>query len=284
MIVAAYATAAVVAPLVRLHAAATATARGGPGGRRSRGGRARIACVVDAHARGFVLTHAARRAVRSTSSTRGPYRFVRHPGYAGSLLIWTGFALTSRSLPVVEVVVRTARASRITGGSRPRKRCCVAIFAGMRRTAGGRSGSSRSCGDRSPRRRPTQESRKRPEYVYLLCTTVGVGGSGHIQSAYRSPPAPDSTPRSSLDEHTITRYQPAGSPFAPEPSGAVLPTTSNEPDARLSDASTTRSKSPTAKEGRASRDLHDNRDSAVRRGANPERSREDGEASAESLV
>jgi protein-S-isoprenylcysteine O-methyltransferase Ste14 len=34
----------------------------------------------------------------------GPYRFVRHPGYAGSLLIWTGFALTSRSFPVVEVV------------------------------------------------------------------------------------------------------------------------------------------------------------------------------------
>jgi protein-S-isoprenylcysteine O-methyltransferase len=25
---------------------------------------------------------------------------VRHPGYTGSLLIWTGFALTSRSLPV----------------------------------------------------------------------------------------------------------------------------------------------------------------------------------------
>jgi protein-S-isoprenylcysteine O-methyltransferase Ste14 len=34
----------------------------------------------------------------------GPYRFIRHPGYAGSLLIWTGFALTSRSLPVVGVV------------------------------------------------------------------------------------------------------------------------------------------------------------------------------------
>jgi protein-S-isoprenylcysteine O-methyltransferase Ste14 len=31
----------------------------------------------------------------------GPYRLVRHPGYLGSLLIWTGFALTSRSLPVV---------------------------------------------------------------------------------------------------------------------------------------------------------------------------------------
>ncbi|GAB2944462.1 methyltransferase family protein [Nonomuraea fastidiosa] len=27
----------------------------------------------------------------------GPYRLVRHPGYAGSLLIWAGFALTSGS-------------------------------------------------------------------------------------------------------------------------------------------------------------------------------------------
>ena len=33
-----------------------------------------------------------------------PIDVVRHPGYAGSLLIWTGFALTSRSFPVVEVV------------------------------------------------------------------------------------------------------------------------------------------------------------------------------------
>lgn len=34
----------------------------------------------------------------------GPYRLVRHPGYAGSLLTWTGFAFTSGSLPVVAVV------------------------------------------------------------------------------------------------------------------------------------------------------------------------------------
>jgi protein-S-isoprenylcysteine O-methyltransferase len=34
----------------------------------------------------------------------GPYAWVRHPGYAGSLLVWTGFALTSRSLPVVLAV------------------------------------------------------------------------------------------------------------------------------------------------------------------------------------
>jgi protein-S-isoprenylcysteine O-methyltransferase Ste14 len=34
----------------------------------------------------------------------GPYRLIRHPGYAGSLLTWTGFALTTRSLPVVAAV------------------------------------------------------------------------------------------------------------------------------------------------------------------------------------
>ena len=34
----------------------------------------------------------------------GPYRLIRHPGYAGSLLTWTGFALTSGSLPVVAVI------------------------------------------------------------------------------------------------------------------------------------------------------------------------------------
>jgi len=34
----------------------------------------------------------------------GPYRRVRHPGYLGSLLTWTGFALTSRSLPTVAAI------------------------------------------------------------------------------------------------------------------------------------------------------------------------------------
>ena len=34
----------------------------------------------------------------------GPYRLVRHPGYAGSLLTWNGFALTTRSRPVIAVV------------------------------------------------------------------------------------------------------------------------------------------------------------------------------------
>ena len=47
----------------------------------------------------------------------GPYRFVRHPGYAGSLLIWTGFALTSRSglvVPVVGGLVGLAYHRRVT--------------------------------------------------------------------------------------------------------------------------------------------------------------------------
>jgi len=32
---------------------------------------------------------------------RGPYAVIRHPGYLGSLLVWVGFALTSRSPAVV---------------------------------------------------------------------------------------------------------------------------------------------------------------------------------------
>ena len=35
---------------------------------------------------------------------RGPYRRVRHPGYAGSLLVWSGFGLTSGSAAVLGTV------------------------------------------------------------------------------------------------------------------------------------------------------------------------------------
>jgi protein-S-isoprenylcysteine O-methyltransferase len=31
----------------------------------------------------------------------GPYRWVRHPGYTGSLLTWIGYALTSRNVPAL---------------------------------------------------------------------------------------------------------------------------------------------------------------------------------------
>ncbi len=34
----------------------------------------------------------------------GPYRWVRHPGYLGSLLTWVGFALTSGSAPVLALI------------------------------------------------------------------------------------------------------------------------------------------------------------------------------------
>ncbi|MEZ0049922.1 protein-S-isoprenylcysteine O-methyltransferase Ste14 [Mycobacterium sp. MAA66] len=34
----------------------------------------------------------------------GPYRLIRHPGYAGALLVWTGLALTSRSAPAAVLV------------------------------------------------------------------------------------------------------------------------------------------------------------------------------------
>jgi 2-polyprenyl-6-methoxyphenol hydroxylase-like FAD-dependent oxidoreductase len=37
-------------------------------------------------------------------SDTGPYRLVRHPGYTGSLLTWTGFALASRSTLVLALV------------------------------------------------------------------------------------------------------------------------------------------------------------------------------------
>jgi protein-S-isoprenylcysteine O-methyltransferase Ste14 len=43
----------------------------------------------------------------------GPYGVVRHPGYLGSMLTWTGFALTSRSAPVVALTAALmARAYR----------------------------------------------------------------------------------------------------------------------------------------------------------------------------
>lgn len=34
----------------------------------------------------------------------GPYRRIRHPGYAGALLVWIGLALTSRSAPATALV------------------------------------------------------------------------------------------------------------------------------------------------------------------------------------
>ncbi len=103
MIVAAYATAAVVAPLIRLK-------------RRPKLPRGAAPLGVGLEVAGLGLRAWSMRTLGSSYSRTlrversqrvidgGPYRFVRHPGYAGSLLIWTGFALTSRSFVVVEVV------------------------------------------------------------------------------------------------------------------------------------------------------------------------------------
>jgi len=45
----------------------------------------------------------------------GPYAFVRHPGYLGSLLTWIGFALTSRSGSVLALI------SGLLGGAYSRR-------------------------------------------------------------------------------------------------------------------------------------------------------------------
>ena len=53
---------------------------------------------------GDSYTRTLRTRARQPLVQNGPYRFVRHPGYAGSLLSWTGFVLTSRSIPVIALV------------------------------------------------------------------------------------------------------------------------------------------------------------------------------------
>jgi protein-S-isoprenylcysteine O-methyltransferase Ste14 len=103
MIVAAYTTAAVAAPLVRLiwrpHLPRAAAPVGVGLEAAGLGLRAWSMRTLGGSYSRTLRVDRAQRVVES-----GPYRVVRHPGYAGSLLIWTGFALTSRSLPVVEVV------------------------------------------------------------------------------------------------------------------------------------------------------------------------------------
>lgn len=46
---------------------------------------------------GTSYTRTLRTAEQQQVVDTGPYRLIRHPGYAGSLLIWLGFALTARS-------------------------------------------------------------------------------------------------------------------------------------------------------------------------------------------
>ena len=56
---------------------------------------------------GSAYTRTLRTQERQAVVAEGPYRVVRHPGYAGSLLVWLGFGLTSRSRLVVAIVVGT---------------------------------------------------------------------------------------------------------------------------------------------------------------------------------
>lgn len=56
------------------------------------------------HTLGTSYTRTLRTDGRQRLVAAGPYRLVRHPGYTGSLMIWTGFALTSRDLPTTAVI------------------------------------------------------------------------------------------------------------------------------------------------------------------------------------
>ncbi len=53
------------------------------------------------HTLGTFYTRTLRTADQQRVIDAGPYRLVRHPGYAGSLLTWAGFALISRSIPAI---------------------------------------------------------------------------------------------------------------------------------------------------------------------------------------
>jgi protein-S-isoprenylcysteine O-methyltransferase Ste14 len=103
MIVTAYTAAAVAAPLIRLRWRPQLPRAAGPlGVGLEAAGLGLRAWSMRTLGRSYSRTLRVEHSQRIVES--GPYRFVRHPGYAGSLLIWTGFALTSRSFVVVEVV------------------------------------------------------------------------------------------------------------------------------------------------------------------------------------
>lgn len=103
LIVAAYAAAVSLAPLLRRTASPRLPRLAGPAGAGLQ--------VVGLGIRAWsmrTLGQSYTRTLRTEDTQHvidtGPYALVRHPGYAGSLLVWTGFAMTSRSLPVVVAV------------------------------------------------------------------------------------------------------------------------------------------------------------------------------------
>jgi len=103
MILSAYAAAALLAPVLRRAPAPRLPRGAGP-----------VGIAVEAAGLGLrawsmrTLGDSYTRTLRAETEQvvveSGPYRMVRHPGYAGSLLVWTGFALASRSTPVVGLV------------------------------------------------------------------------------------------------------------------------------------------------------------------------------------
>jgi protein-S-isoprenylcysteine O-methyltransferase Ste14 len=103
LIVAAYATAVSLAPLLRRAPAPRLPRAAAPAGL---GLQALGLCIRARSMRtlGRSYTRTLRTEDTQDVIDSGPYALVRHPGYAGSLLIWTGFALTSRSVPVVVAV------------------------------------------------------------------------------------------------------------------------------------------------------------------------------------
>ena len=103
LIVAAYATSVVAAPLLRRLAPEQLPRAAGPVGVGLQAlGLGLRAWSMRTLGRSYTRTLRIEDAQRFVD--RGPYRFVRHPGYAGSLLVWTGFALTSRNWLAVQVV------------------------------------------------------------------------------------------------------------------------------------------------------------------------------------
>jgi len=103
MIVIGYAVAAELAPVLRRVVPPQLPAAAGPVGLVLQacglGLRAWSMQTLGAHYSRTLRTEADHQVVED-----GPYRLIRHPGYTGSLLTWTGFALSSRSLPVVALV------------------------------------------------------------------------------------------------------------------------------------------------------------------------------------
>ncbi len=114
-IVAAYAAAALLAPVLRRAPAPRLPRGAGPAGIAFEAAGLGLR-AWSMHSLGDSYTRTLRAETEQVVVESGPYRVVRHPGYAGSLLVWTGFSLASRSTPVMALVgtlLGTAYARRI---------------------------------------------------------------------------------------------------------------------------------------------------------------------------